>query len=276
MRLQWGRISTEVDQSDAYSAAPMSNNEVDCDERRWLAMRRKRLDMAAAAEAHSGTASQSSVGDRAAARVADGVQPLDDVSALCLSGGGIRSAAFALGIIQGLAKRDLLQKFDYLSTVSGGGYIGSFLTAWVQRAGYEQVVDQLKGGSGAAAEDSPLTHLRRYSRYLTPSAGVISTDMLTVVSIYARNLILNWIMFLPFLVLALILLKVLLCAAIWSEGNVNWRLNSILAIAAVTFLGLSQLDSVLQRPGWGVEFDPRYRQAGAPARTAVGIDTPAA
>lgn len=47
---------------------------------------------------------------------------------LALSGGGIRSATFSLGVIQALAHRGLLQKVDYLSTVSGGGYIGSALT----------------------------------------------------------------------------------------------------------------------------------------------------
>ena len=51
-------------------------------------------------------------------------------SALCISGGGIRSATFALGALQGLAKHGLLERFDYLSTVSGGGFIGSWLTAW--------------------------------------------------------------------------------------------------------------------------------------------------
>jgi patatin-like phospholipase len=46
---------------------------------------------------------------------------------LALSGGGIRSATFSLGVIQSLARRDLLQRIDYLSTVSGGGYAGCFL-----------------------------------------------------------------------------------------------------------------------------------------------------
>src|SRR4051812_14466068 len=55
------------------------------------------------------------------------------LSALCLSGGGIRSASFSLGVVQGLAKRGLLEKFDYLSTVSGGGYLGGWLTAWIHR-----------------------------------------------------------------------------------------------------------------------------------------------
>src|SRR5439155_5501452 len=43
-------------------------------------------------------------------------------SALCLSGGGIRSAIFNLGILQGLARHGLLENFDYLSSVSGGGF----------------------------------------------------------------------------------------------------------------------------------------------------------
>ena len=50
------------------------------------------------------------------------------ITGLSLSGGGIRSAIFNLGVLQALAKNGLLQKIDYLSTVSGGGYIGSSLT----------------------------------------------------------------------------------------------------------------------------------------------------
>src|SRR5581483_6076915 len=60
--------------------------------------------------------------------------------ALCLSGGGIRSASFALGVVQGLARRGLVGTFDFLSTVSGGGYTGAWLSAWLfhaQREGHE-------------------------------------------------------------------------------------------------------------------------------------------
>lgn len=49
-------------------------------------------------------------------------------SGIALSGGGIRSATFAMGVLVALSKRGLLHQFDYLSTVSGGGYTGSFLT----------------------------------------------------------------------------------------------------------------------------------------------------
>lgn len=54
-----------------------------------------------------------------------------DLTGIALSGGGIRSATFCLGVLQALAKAGLLKRFDYLSTVSGGGYIGSSLTWWL-------------------------------------------------------------------------------------------------------------------------------------------------
>ena len=50
-----------------------------------------------------------------------------DVWGLALSGGGIRSATFSLGLLRGLAQQKLLNRFDVLSTVSGGGYVGSAL-----------------------------------------------------------------------------------------------------------------------------------------------------
>ena len=50
-----------------------------------------------------------------------------ELTGLALSGGGIRSGVFCLGVLQALAKHDALKNFDYLSTVSGGGYVGSAL-----------------------------------------------------------------------------------------------------------------------------------------------------
>src|SRR5947208_5340091 len=71
--------------------------------------------------------------------------PKQPFTALCISGGGIRSATFALGAIQSLAEHGLLERFDYLSTVSGGGYIGSWLTAWINRVnGLSEVIPHLR------------------------------------------------------------------------------------------------------------------------------------
>ncbi len=124
-------------------------------------------------------------------------------TALCLSGGGIRSASFGLGVLQGLAKYDLLSKFDYLSTVSGGGYIGSWLTAWIHRheKGRDGVIYELKflRECKTDPEYEPIRRLREYSHYLTPQWGLLSADTWTWVAIYLRNLLLNWLVLLPLL-----------------------------------------------------------------------------
>ena len=61
----------------------------------------------------------------------DATQP--DLVGLALSGGGIRSATFCLGFLQELHRLRLLRIFDYLSTVSGGGYLGGWWSAWLSR-----------------------------------------------------------------------------------------------------------------------------------------------
>src|ERR1043166_2835710 len=60
-------------------------------------------------------------------RLQAGVPQKDGHVGIALSGGGIRSATFCLGLFQGLARRGLVRRLDFLSTVSGGGYFGSFL-----------------------------------------------------------------------------------------------------------------------------------------------------
>ena len=56
-----------------------------------------------------------------------------DCVGIALSGGGIRSATFCLGFLQELNRLKLLRIFDYLSTVSGGGYVGGWWSAWLSR-----------------------------------------------------------------------------------------------------------------------------------------------
>ncbi|MBM2827154.1 MAG: hypothetical protein HW403_1218, partial [Dehalococcoidia bacterium] len=52
----------------------------------------------------------------------------NELVGLALSGGGIRSATFALGACQALARYGVLPKIDYLSTVSGGAYFGAAIS----------------------------------------------------------------------------------------------------------------------------------------------------
>jgi len=131
-------------------------------------------------------------------------------SALCLSGGGIRSASFALGVLHGFAERGLLDRFTYLSTVSGGGYIGGWLSNWRRLRGDAEVTSELEQRNlrrnpaepaDQANEDyreSPeVSGLRASSNYLTPKLGVMSADTWALAALYIRNLLLNWLIYLP-------------------------------------------------------------------------------
>lgn len=125
-------------------------------------------------------------------------------AALCISGGGIRSATFALGVLQGLARCGLLGKFHYLSTVSGGGYIGGWLAAWILRAagGLDEVSANLakpRDDTRPNPEPTQMQNLRSYSNYLSPRLGLLSADTWTLVATYFRNLLLNWLVLIPLL-----------------------------------------------------------------------------
>jgi hypothetical protein len=149
-------------------------------------------------------------------------------SALCFSGGGIRSATFGLGILQGLAmvsraddcvRPKLLGDFDYLSTVSGGGYLGAWFSAWATRLSRQGEVrlkdceaqDSSDGPAEVIArlarspdstfepEPQPVRHLREYTNYLVPRSGLFSGDTWALVGTVIRNILLNWLVLLPLL-----------------------------------------------------------------------------
>jgi predicted acylesterase/phospholipase RssA len=112
----------------------------------------------------------------------------DRTAGLAFSGGGIRSATFHLGVLQKLAEYGLLKQFDYLSTVSGGGYIGSWLARWIQQEGIEEVERKLPGIPQEAAQ---VDFLRDYSNFLTPRKGLFGADTWAAIATYLRNLLLN-------------------------------------------------------------------------------------
>ena len=117
----------------------------------------------------------------------------DHLVGLAFSGGGIRSATFSLGVLQRLAMLDHLGRIDLLSSVSGGGYISAWLSAWIKRApSLKAVNDALKQcPESSGIEPAQVQWLRRYSNYLTPRVGALSLDALTVAATYVRNVLLN-------------------------------------------------------------------------------------
>ena len=179
-------------------------------------------------------------------------------TALCISGGGIRSATFALGIIQRLAEFGLLTKFHFLSTVSGGGYIGSWLSSFMRRdpGGMASVEAGLKGVPPAqrnplAPEIAPLRWLRSFSNYLTPKLGLMSADTWAFVGSYVRNLLLVWLMFVPFLaaVLAVPRLSIALMRAQGVQDDWIRAAAALLILMGTAVLALTRPVSY-KKEGW--------------------------
>ncbi len=107
----------------------------------------------------------------------------NDLVGLAFSGGGIRSATFNLGVLQKLAELRLLPLVDYLSTVSGGGFIGGWWSSWMNRLTDKSQPDCGKwmpvstDGPPAAYSEAPaIEYLRLYGNYLIPRKGLFSAD----------------------------------------------------------------------------------------------------
>lgn len=163
---------------------------------------------------------------------------------LALSGGGVRSATFGLGVIQGLAQLRLLPLIDYLSTVSGGGYIGSWLMAWIKRSGGEQQVRKrlslTRGGRSPANhglfsehEPGPVLHLRRYSNYLSPKASIYSADSWTLFAIFLRGLVANQLVLLPAMLFVALFVRAIVFLFQWTAQIPQVYVWSIAASAGL-------------------------------------------
>ena len=171
-------------------------------------------------------------------------------AALCLSGGGIRSASFGLGILQGLARHRLLDQFHYLSTVSGGGYLGAWLTAWIHRhpdglPGVMRDMENQPPRTQVEIEPEPVRHLRHYSNYLNPQLGLLSADTWTLVSTVARNILLNWLVLVPLLAAALMIPRLLVTLIQKDFSGQNWygwsfALGSLYGFVALIYMGFSR------------------------------------
>src|SRR6185369_1925748 len=170
---------------------------------------------------------------------------------LALSGGGLRSATFSLGLLQALARCKLLRRIDYLSTVSGGSYIGGFLGTLYHRVG--------RGARRPAAVEDELRDprskvvdwLRQNGRYLAPGGAADGWAALAVIlrNLVAVNLV-TWTLVLT-LFLALDLLRALATRlaggalpSLPGPGGIVWwspylAIPAAIAALAVVPLGLA-------------------------------------
>jgi hypothetical protein len=162
-------------------------------------------------------------------RPAAGEAPRANLVGLAFSGGGIRSATTCLGALQALNDLKLLRIFDYLSTVSGGGFVGGWWSAWLSRTQsadeadanqlfppeeqiepershhYVEKTPRKKVADGAiSAGSDPIHHLRLFANYLTPRKGLLSRDTWLAAAVVSRNLVLTWLILLPILFAAVL------------------------------------------------------------------------
>jgi hypothetical protein len=220
------------------------------------------------------------------------------ITGLALSGGGVRSATFNLGMLQALAAAAKLQSFDYLSTVSGGGYTGGWWSAWLSRKerqnepgkvfppdenieserddrrakmeneGRRNNADrpQIKDSAISAGED-PIHHLRLFSNVMTPRKGLLSADTWRAVAVIGRNISLTWMILLPILLAAIMIGQAWFTLPFDKPDDIDFIDRLILAIVVP---GLLFLGSCMAVTFWMV-FSRRWETLGD--KVAVTLST---
>src|SRR5947209_12967532 len=157
-----------------------------------------------------------------------------------------------------------LDHFDYLSSVSGCGYIHGWLAAWIKRGeqeqqrlapvatppktytpgmGFREVQKRLvplPSDKDSPAHPEPIRWLRRYSNYLTPAKGLFTADTWVTIAIWLRNTFLNQIVLLSGL-LGLVLIARLVAFALRypiPACALAWIVGGLLLIVSI-YLGLA-------------------------------------
>lgn len=165
----------------------------------------------------------------------------DNLSGLCISGGGVRSATLGLGMLQAFIKAGKLKYFDYLSTVSGGGYIGACLSSLLSAEPARRDKSYNNEGEapienhnarfqadqfGLNEDNSPFTnepyeypklehaklntrhqliHLRQHGEYLTPHKSIVDWDMHRLMGALTGGIVTNFSIFLLLLATVVLL-----------------------------------------------------------------------
>lgn len=200
----------------------------------------------------------------------DGPQDLPKLDTLKLlglafSGGGIRNATFNLGVLQALDRLGLLKYVDYLSTVSGGGYIGSAYLACLHEDGKQRQRQSTLWTAGTQAEAATkrqrtaTAHLRRYSQYLAPQGGFFSADTWTIASIWLRNTLLLQAMLVSLFALTLLAPRIFAWVFVTVPDGMALAISGPCFAVSVGFIVLG-----LRRVSPGGELPPQPPDALAP------------
>ena len=119
---------------------------------------------------------------------------IEDSFAFALSGGGIRAATICLGLMKEFNEIGFIEKSDYLSSVSGGGYLASY----IQMARNKPKPTPYKD----LFNDGVIKHLRKYRTHLHIAPKHKRFSNLVLLGVTIISFLLSWFwLILPFLVL---------------------------------------------------------------------------
>lgn len=183
---------------------------------------------------------------------------------LSLSGGGIRSASFAIGVLQSLAGSGLLPAFNYVSSVSGGGYAASWLAAWAYR--HKDGMHGVSEDLNASSESAALRWVRRFSSYLAPRLSfAVNSDGPALLAGYIINWVPVLLLLLCFLTWVLMLPHGIVQTARWIAEQGNDAQYRKLLLVGFSVLALLLFMGVVRR------LTMFYRVPGDHARHPVGV-----
>ena len=198
---------------------------------------------------------------------------LPALAGIALSGGGVRSASFNLGVLQRLHELGLLQKADYLSTVSGGGYIGCSLVAYDAARAAPPPEPQVAAARAAAPafpfehefkrpENIVIRHLRRFSSFLVARGWI---DALVAAMTAIGGMLANVLILAPWLLLlAILMVWPLECPPI---ENPLWLLRAgagvLVGVAAILAFVYAAAQARVRAGGWALRESAGRRTAVA-------------
>lgn len=164
-------------------------------------------------------------------------ETLEDTVGLSISGGGIRSATFALGVVTVFARQGILRQVDYLSTVSGGGYLGAFISSVLNEARPDvtlsEVGDTLPFGVDDNGESRSVRHLRNHSKYLSEGGG---RTIVTMIALVAYGVLASFLLVAPFLLTLVLIAELYFSESFTSELRPLFPLSSITVIFLVALV----------------------------------------
>ncbi|MEM7102437.1 MAG: patatin-like phospholipase family protein [Bacteroidota bacterium] len=170
---------------------------------------------------------------------------IDNWFGIALSGGGIRSATVNLGFLRCLNEHGLLSKADYISTVSGGGYTGSYIQATLKNAADLNSENNTPDKPSSSPFDALFTderigHLKAKGNYMTPGLGFTKKwNQLLLVVTYLSSLIMSWIGPLIAIISAYLFTRVI--ANNFDKTEAYWAMPFNVMLLDITMYGLGAL-----------------------------------